>query len=358
MHGNCVSMATSTSTAGIHASSNGEIHEPALGVHVLTEFVFCPRAGLCAYETGGNETEETPPLSFFAISPMYSLAELEAALNQTINELRWFMIIAAITSVLGLILAEFLHLWVGLSSLIVTAYFLILAAVRGFLAYRLHRQLREARAASAKEPDPNTTEIQNVYWWNLFAAGFESQPAQDRLIDPKLNLSGRPTRFLRRGSTVIPVWRMIHYVGQIHEQTLIRMAAYCHLVRTSFGEGVQCPYGVILFGFGHDGVAVPATVENHARFEQALATAREVLQRARQRIDPQPPDSHLCRRCPIGRPKPHQHNVTEHVCNGKSLLVIAATDADGKNHHSLCGDRFRWLPPHELVEQKDLRLQR
>ena len=39
---------------------DGKIHEPPLGVYVLTEFVFCPRAGLCTHEAG-HEHEEYDP---------------------------------------------------------------------------------------------------------------------------------------------------------------------------------------------------------------------------------------------------------------------------------------------------------
>lgn len=84
-------MTNNTDPNAIATASDGEIHEPRLGVYVLTEFVFCPRAGLCAHETGHNEEENSPPLSYFSFNPLYTLGEIEAALQRAISEMTWFV---------------------------------------------------------------------------------------------------------------------------------------------------------------------------------------------------------------------------------------------------------------------------
>ena len=35
-------------------------HDPVIGVHVLTEFVFCARAGLCIYEENLDDPGQDP----------------------------------------------------------------------------------------------------------------------------------------------------------------------------------------------------------------------------------------------------------------------------------------------------------
>ena len=94
-------MAKNNEPATMPSASDGEIHEPALGVYVLTEFVYCPRAGLCAHETEHDEEEDAPRLSFFSFNPLYSVAEIEAALQRTMSELTWYAAGAAFSAVLA-----------------------------------------------------------------------------------------------------------------------------------------------------------------------------------------------------------------------------------------------------------------
>ena len=350
-------MATNSDQGRPTTSADGEIHEPALGVYALTEFVYCPRAGLCTFETGHEEKDDIPPLSFFAFNPLYSLAEIEADLEKALNEMTWLLLCGAFSAGLGFLVSVFFDKLLGLVGVIPLAWFCYFAANRGMRALHLQRQRKEALAAKGSEPNPNSEDVKKIYWWDLLKAGFETQSAQDRLIDEELNFSGKPSRFLRRGNVVIPVWRMGHYSGQLHPQNFIRMAAYCHLVGTSLGAGVECPYGVILFGHGFDGVAIPVSSQRQAEFLDALYRAREIIHQAKRRPGPHAPAPTLCAKCPHGEPKKRKPNESDNICNGKTLLVIPAVASDSQCFHSLCGDRFRWLPPHEEVEKKDLRLQ-
>jgi hypothetical protein len=348
-------MAKNTEPNAIASASDGEIHEPALGVYVLTEFVYCPRAGLCAHETEHDEEEDSPPLSFFSFNPLYSLAEIEAALQQAISEMTWYVGGAAFSAVLAVLLSIWIDKLVGIAGVFGLLWFLTFAVQRGVLAFQLNQQRKQALAGKHREPNPNSSDVQAVHWWDLIQAGFQSQAAQDPLIDPELNFSGRPTRFLRRGNVVIPVWRMPHYDGRLHPQNFIRMAAYCHLVQKSLGAGVESPYGIILFGHGLDGVAIPFTLQRRMDLLEALRSAREAIEKTSKRTDPPPADPAVCSHCRYGKPRIQVPGETDNICNGISLPVFPAFTADNKCLHSLCGDRFRWLPPHEDVETKDLR---
>ncbi len=44
---------------------NAEPGEPWIGVHTLSEFAFCPRAGICSHdEASGDDGEELDDLAF------------------------------------------------------------------------------------------------------------------------------------------------------------------------------------------------------------------------------------------------------------------------------------------------------
>lgn len=349
-------MSTNTQSNAIPlTSADGEIHEPPLGVYVLTEFIYCQRAGLCAHETGTDEEEDLPPVSFFSFNPLYSIPEIEAALQQAITELTWCVAGSAVSAILAVVLSIWINKFVGIAGIFGLLWFLTFSVQRGVQAFHLHQQRKHALEGKHREPNPNSSDVQDVHWWDLIQAGFESQLAQERMIDSELNFSGRPTRFLRRGNVVIPVWRMPHYDGRLYSQNYVRMAAYCHLVEKSLGTGVESPYGVILFGHGLDGVAIPFTQQRRSDFIEALRAAREAIDKAGRRTDPGPADPSLCSRCCYGKPRVQVPAETESICNGVSLPVIPAFTAKGQCLHSLCGDRFRWLPPHEDVEAMDLR---
>ena len=334
---------------------DGEIHEPSLGVFVLTEFVYCPRAGLCAHETGREEEEEedSPPLSFFSFNPLLSIPEIDAALQRAIGDMTWYVAGAALSAIVAVLLSIFVNRFVGFAGVFGLLWFLTFAAQRGIQAFQLNQQRKLALEGKHREPNPNLSDVQDIHWWDLIQAGFESQPVQDQMIDSELSFSGKPHRYLRRGNVVIPVWRMRNYDGRLYSQNFIRMAAYCHLVQKSFGAGVERPYGIILFGHSLDGVAIPFTRQRHADFLEALRSAREVIAESKQSPGPAPADPALCAHCPTGKPIADE---TQHIANGIPLPVIHAETQTGKCFHSLCGDRFRWLPPHEDVGRKDLRL--
>jgi len=339
--------------------ADGEIPDPPLGVYVLTEFAFCPRAGLCAFETKRDERDDSPPLSFFSYDPLFRLEDIETALQETFRELTIYSFAAFVTAAAGLLLSrhvdDLLGLVVGVVGVLWLSVFLVQKSVR---AFKLLRQRREALAARNRVPDPDSPEPQPIHWWDFLRAGFKTEERHVELLDHELNFSGTPTRFLvdEDSKTVIPVWRMRHHKGQLYRQNFIRMAAYCHLVLRSMGGETKCPYGVILFGHGFDGVAIPFTPERRDDFLKALDEARLIINRRRNRPKDAaaPASTTLCKSCVYGKPKPYKPNESENVCNGKSLSALPAKTPEEYYFHSLCGDRFDWLPPHDDVKKKDL----
>ena len=251
------------------------------------------------------------------------------------SELTWYAAGAAFSAVLAVLLSIWVDKFVGIAGVFGLLWFLTFAVQRGVNAFQLNQQRKQALAGKHREPNPNSSDVQAVHWWDLIQAGFESQAAQDPLIDPELNFSGSPHRYLRRGNVVIPVWRMRHYDGRLYPQNFIRMAAYCHLVQKSLGAGVESPYGIILFGHGLDGVAIPFTLQRRMDFIESLRSAREAIDKTNKRTDPPPADPAVCAHCPYGKPILHVPNETENICNGIPLRVVPAETPDRICYHSL-----------------------
>lgn len=305
--------------------------DPWLGVHVLTEFVFCPRAGVFMYEAPEEDPGEeilAPSLDYM---PRYDLRRIEDALEEVKRRI-WglFLIAMGIGAATG-VLTWIVHpevVWLGIAGLL---------AVRWKLPPHFKRALilawrqRECLLAEPREPDLDSKEIQPVNWWELLHAGFRSIPYKDNLVDDNWRLAGRPWRVLRRGSERIPVFRKRRGDTKIHRQHIVRMVAYCHLLCVA--EAAESPYGIVLFGDSHEGVAIPNSPGMRKVFHDELVDARSVVQWAEEDDELTGPENESrCWRCRLGRP------FTE----------------DGLSYHSDCGDRYDWIPPHQKAWAKGL----
>lgn len=80
----------------------------------------------------------------------------------------------------------------------------------------------------------------------------------------------------------------------------------------------------------------------------------EAVQTGNPHVNPPQSLSH-CKGCQHGRPREYIQGRSETVLNGQPLPPRTAKGNDRKHYHSPCGDRFGWIPPHELAEPKGLR---
>jgi hypothetical protein len=329
--------------------------DPEIGVHVLTEFVFCPRAGLCIYEENLDDTgEELFVQANLDYMPRYDLHQIEDALRRIWGKM-WAIALAglAVVALSGLLawLVEPEAIWLGFVGMAGAAW-----KIKPLFkdAMRLAWRQRQCLTAKAREPDRDSMEIQKVNWWELLHAGFRSIAYKDNLPDHTWKLRGRPKRVLLRGSDRIPVFFMRHGEARIYPQHKVRMAAYCHLLREC--EVAQSPYGIVIFPESYEGVAIPNSPGTRKLFHDALVTARGVVLKSREPGgDPEPPTNpRLCARCHVGKPRMHRPGETEHRSRGQILAARCAQGVDGRDYHSHCGDRFGWIPPHEKAREKQL----
>lgn len=323
-----------------------------IGVHVLTEFVFCPRAGLIAHDSkaddSGDEYWLRPNLDF---QPCYELLHIEHQLQQQLNQFWWscgILVLLLLAAGTAFLLQYFR--WMippGLALL--------------FLSVRMRDQLnavlrslelrREALAPRGAEPDPRHDTPQAVNWWQLLQAGFQSVSYPEPLRDESLRLAGRPWRILRKGDWRIPVFRTWPQREmarpQLYPQHFVRMEAYGHLLEHC--EGGETPYGVILFGDSFDGMTVPLDAAGRQRFHEALSQAHSILRQSKQQPQklPPAPARSWCLGCPHGVPRIYRSGASDVRRNRMVLNPYLAPGLDQKTHHSVCGDWFQWIPPHD-----------
>lgn len=343
----------------VEASSS----DPWLGVHALTEFIFCSRAGLIAHEQQEEETddEEQPAAQSLDYTPTYySARQIESALNDASRSVKWFTLVIMFLLITAVKIQQPLP-----SGLIILTIFVMWPSywkrVRRFGV--LSGQQRRMRRAVARDPidtlDPNDSEATSTNWWSLLKSDYDAVTYKDSLRDERWRLAGRPWRVLRKGSLRIPVFRMTRYDPSkkriLYDQHYSRIAAYCHLLERC--EGAQSPFGIIVLGKTYDAFIIPNTPRWRKRFHDSLVQARSVILNANRGYDPSPPErTGVCTACPRGKPFVADAYETVSQINryGQPVQIQPRVGVDGRNYHSDCGDRFRWLPLHAKAIQKKL----
>ena len=333
-------------------SDSNSNRKPWLTVHALTEFVFCPRAGLVAVETCSRDEHELPPNNLDFSLP-FTLDELEYRLARNLNRLWILAGAAAIILLVGTVAAWRDQYGIAIMSGIGLMLLAKPVARRVETVLKLVERRRAVLERERFDPPVDETVRQNVNWWDFLNAGWMSITCHEAHRDEELGLSGSPWRILRRGSLAIPVFKLSHFDAangsRIFPQHIIRMAAYCQLIETC--EGATSPCGIILFGDTYEGMTLPNDTEAKTSFSAALQSAQQWLTLAADdRQEPPAAEPALCSGCHWGRPIVYVEGFTEHSRHDEPIPVFGTVGKDNRLYHSACGDRFTWRPPHEKAQ--------
>jgi hypothetical protein len=181
-------------------TGNGQPCEPRreLTVHALTEFVFCPRAGVLTAETRSERTADPIAVNLGFDLP-YNLEELENTLNRQLNRIWVLSGLVAITLAGGAVAWWFgQDLWLGLCALVLLLVAKPISRLITAASY-LVRLRAYVQKATAVEIDVTEELRQRVSWWDLLAAGWISVPCHEAYHDQGIGLSGAPWRKHRGG---------------------------------------------------------------------------------------------------------------------------------------------------------------
>lgn len=329
-----------------------------LGVHVVSEHVFCPRAGLITHsETPQDEGVESSILRL-DYAPNYELAENERQRAIQAALLWQYLAIALGFALLGFVLSLAVHwsfLYAGLlaAGLPVRYFWLELGKT-----WALLREQREAKLPDPLEPSAAIPQDESVNWWSLRAAGFVAHPVEETQVDADLKLVGKPWRILRRGNLAIPAF-VRRSDKDLTPQQRVRIAAYCHLIQIN--EQAESPFGIVLDRGSFEGIAVKPADRDLERLRRALRQAPRILEDwLTRRTFPLPPhESNFapCSGCPHGKPIRFVPGETETSCYGARVppFRMESPLVTGVTFHSPCGDHFQWIPKHDDAGELDLR---
>ena len=326
---------------------------PYLGAHVVSEFIYCPRAGIVTFEQRnddvGSDLESAPNLGGL---PPLSLTEIEASLVRLRDKLKlavaWGFGLVVLT-----LLGVFSFGWFILFFCAVPLYVTGRCLNETLHQYVALRALREdALSAAVREPDWSLRQPQPINWWCLLRAGFASHEPVSPLVDRDLHLAGKPFRILQRGATHVPVMLVnvndaeddLRRQGRLRPPQRARLAAYAYLLHQV--QRTQTDWAIVLFKGSFDGVAVPIDQTMLRLFSEGLVAARVNLTESQSQADYSPHPTRgtsPCVNCPHGKPTKDQESFR---FRGVPVTQFYTSSRDGTLFHSACGDRFRWVPPH------------
>ncbi len=209
----------------------------------------------------------------------YTLEDLDRALDRNLNRL-WMLVGIGVLP-LAAILAS---LWFWQNVLLLLSAVAVLALAQP-LGRRVRRvlELIEQRADIRSRPRQDVVldaeHSQEVDWWDLLNADWISVRPQEPYRDEELQLAGRPWRVLRKGSTVIPVFKLspeaTDATSSIFPKHRTRMAAYCHLIAAC--EGADSPFAIALLPHSYRGVTIPKSRESTDVLTAQLHEARSTF---------------------------------------------------------------------------------
>lgn len=326
-----------------------------IGVHELSEYVFCPLAGAIAIEQERDDDgEENTKRALLGYTPLYIPEEIDAALERTWHQIILLLVALVVTPVATIVLiwsVDHRLVWLGTGMMLYVVWRIV---VRSWQYLKLAHSRRQARRASPRRPIEGLREKQVVNWWELLQSGFAAKRFREPFREPEWKLAGRPFHVLLDGSLKIPVIRVNNHEKKVHRNHIARIAAYCQLIEACLGG--KSPYGIVLFGRTYEGFAVANQQDARNVFYDGLVQIRELARRDETEfllLDP-PENLSVCSGCPYGFPYPWPFRKQEHRRFGELLPVFRAVSARHVFCHSHCGDRFRWVPAHKKAQELGL----
>ena len=337
-----------------------------VGAHTLSEWVFCPRAGVLAHggevDRGSEEPDLGQKLDWYGDLEEHQLVE---QLRLAWGEFRYWLVRLLPAVTLALLAALFTgRAWgigIGLpmtaAMLLAAGHFARRCRKSLNLIYRLWREIALARSAPPIELELCPERVLEVNWWSLRKAGFECRSSGGAYQNLSEGLTGKPWRILVKGTTLrIPVIRKHRGERSWGRQHVVRIAAYCHLIET--GEGADSPFGVLMFPGSYDCVIIPNNHRARLELHQSLADARELLElQAQRKVIPAGPTDNRCAGCHWGLPRLKAAR-SQTVHHGIEFPSKGAVAVDGRKYHSSCCDVFGEIPPHaravalEIAEER------
>ena len=341
-----------------------------IGVHTLSEFVFCPRAGVISHELKNDDSGVDTGFVDLSYSPDYDMILARQEFAKIVKRFERFsfgLLGATLTTmILGLAVKPFLG-FLCLLVIIPAVLFLAPRLYRDVVQYRhLKKQIGLYESEQERLPNLKDLKTEIIPWFSLLKS-CDIEKCHDLLVDDELGISGKPWKLLHCGNVCLPVFfcrRPISAseseddpVAWLKKQHSVRMKAYCELIEKNTGKHSSC--GIIVFAGTMDAVALKFWNNRVAerQLEDALMIARESLVEFGRHENVGVPATNVCVRCHLGRPKVYRLEPGVARRNGNDIRPsLHQVKVNGKSQtvHSVCGDFFEWIPPHEKASELKL----
>lgn len=334
---------------------------PRVSVYVLSQMMFCPRAGQLTQEQierglktdNADDVQEdrSPRLDWL---PDYDEALIKEQIDERMGVLTQ---VAPYAIVYALVWFFILYFYRGIGVVLAApiAVFGIWLWERLQKVWELEKRLKAFERANnnLKISDLGKEEL-TVNWWSLKKTGFSvSKPEEPNELD-KWRLVGRPFLVLTYQGMRIPVFRKHKGRAEVFPNNRAAIVGYCQLLEQC--EGGRSPFGVMMFADTYDVVIIPNNHANQLLFEEGLLQTREILRQIALGIALGEPTRNQCEGCPLGKPRKYEPGVSDkHIGVLPGSLQTAGNPKRKQKYHCVCGDRFGWLPRHEDTEAMDLR---
>lgn len=348
-----------------------QIENPKIiGVHTLSEFVYCPRAGVISHEQKHDDSGVDTGFVDLSYSPDYDIGLLKEEITKIVRRLEHFSLGllggTLATIVFGMSAKPFL----GFLCLLVLVPTAILLAPKLYADLKRYWHIKNQFADYAKQiertPDLEKRGTELIPWYSLLKS-CDVEKCRDLLVDEELGIQGKPWKLLHRGGVTLPVFFCRRPLSAeegsndptawLKKQHFVRLRAYCRLIEKNTGKHSSC--GIIVFAGTLNAVAIKFWRDESAdqQLDVALMIARETLKEFEQHDKVGVPQVNTCIRCHLGQPKIYRKEPGIARRNGSDLrpkLHQITVDKKPRTYHSVCGDFFRWTPPHEKAEELKL----
>lgn len=341
-----------------------------IGVHTLSEFVYCSRAGIISYQQKKDDAGIEDGFADLTYMPDYDIVLAKQEIVRIVRRLESFAFGLLGGSLATVILAVAVKPFLGFLCLLLLVPSALFFARRIYQDFKRFFRLKATIAAYNSQveqrPDLSNPKTELISWYSLLKS-FDVEKCHDQLIDHEMGVAGRPWKLLHRGDVCMPVFfcRKPASAGEknrdpiswLFPQHFVRMRAYCHLVEKN--TGTHSPCGIIVFAGTMKAVAIKFWNNEGAnhQFEEALFLARQTLNEFEQFDSVGVPSPKTCVRCHLGKPRTYRLSGRTVIRNGSSVkptLHRIVTGEKTTTYHSTCGDFFRWIPPHEKAAELGL----
>lgn len=341
----------------------------SIGVHTLSEFVFCPRAGIISHEQRNDDSGVDTGFVDLSYSPNYDIGMLKEERHAIIERLEHFTFGLLGGTIATLVFSMSPKPFLGFLCLLVLVPAAIFLAPRIFTDLKRYYQIKKqlAEYESQNEQAPKLEERIEVIPWYSLLKSFDVEKCHDLLLDEELGIAGTPWKLLHREKATLPVFfsrRPSTAEKDADDPTqwlkpkhFVRMHAYCELIKKNTGKNSPC--GIVVFAGTLKAVAINFLQDKAAddKLNEALLLARQNLAEFNQYGKVGVPATHTCIRCRFGQPKLYRIEPGTARRDGKNVrpsLHKIVVEGEAKTFHSVCGDFFNWIPPHETAEELKL----